>query len=87
MTAQLPHFDQEWVTNNVPQIQREWISKAVSESLANSRDEQELGQLFESPWADKNLEGVVRKVTEVADNDRGFAETLLNVASGMQSCW
>ena len=81
-TVQLPHFDQEWITNNLPQSQRQWISEAVF----NSRDEQELGQLFESPWVDKNREGVVQKVTEITNNDRTFAETLLNVASGIQSC-
>ena len=85
-TAQLPQFNQEWVTNNVPSSEREWILKVVTSSFADSKNEDRLGQDFERPWINRNREEVVEQVTSATNHDRTFATTIYEVASGIRTC-
>jgi hypothetical protein len=75
----------DWVVDNVPPRNREWIFKVVSESLADSRDERELGQVFASEWINNDREDVIERVTEATDDNRTVAEGLVEVAVGIRS--
>ncbi len=86
MKAAAPRIVRDWVANNVPPRNREWICRVVSESLADSRDEGELGQVFASEWINNDREDVIERVTEATDGNRTIAEGLVEVAAGIRSC-